>query len=240
MSIKNEVKTLAQKFGIQISRYNPSESYEARIFRQIEVHKIDTVIDVGANDGGYGRGLRQGGYKGQILSFEPLPEAHPKLLATADKDPNWFIADRQAIGNMDGKIEINVAGNSTSSSILPMNTTHSDAAPQSKYIGVVPVPISRLDSVKHAALDGARSILLKVDTQGYEMQVLQGAEELLSRVAGLQLELSRTPLYEGQALFLDIIEWLAQRGFSLWSVVPGFTDPRTGRMLQMDGVFYKH
>ncbi len=121
-----------------------------------------------------------------------------------------------------------------------MNTTHSDAAPQSKYIGVVPVPISRLDSVKHAALDGARSILLKVDTQGYEMQVLQGAEELLSRVAGLQLELSRTPLYEGQALFLDIIEWLAQRGFSLWSVVPGFTDPRTGRMLQMDGVFYKH
>lgn len=239
MSIKHEVKNLAQKFGIQISRYNPSESYEARIFRQLEVHKIDTVVDVGANDGGYGRGLRQGGYKGQILSFEPLPDAHQKLLHTADKDPTWFVADRQAIGNTDGEIEINVAGNSTSSSILPMKTTHSDAAPQSKYVGVVPVPISRLDSVKHAALDGARSILLKVDTQGYEMQVLQGAEELLARVSGLQLELSLTPLYEGQALFLDIIEWLAQRGFSMWSVIPGFTDPRTGRMLQMDGIFYK-
>lgn len=239
MSIQHEVKNLAQKFGIQINRYNPSESYEARIFRQIEVHRIDTVIDVGANDGGYGRGLRQGGFKGQILSFEPLPDAHQKLLTTADKDPKWFVADRQAIGNTDGQIDINVAGNSTSSSILPMHATHADAAPQSKYVGTVSVPISRLDSVRHAALDSARSILLKVDTQGYEMPVLQGAEELLSRVAGLQLELTLTPLYEGQALFLDIIQWLGKRGFSLWSVIPGFTDPRTGRMLQMDGVFYR-
>lgn len=239
MSIKHEVKNLARKFGVQISRYNPSESYEARLFKQLAVHHIDTVIDVGANDGGYGRCLRAGGFAGHILSFEPLPDAHQKLQEAAGQDPHWFVADRQAIGSMDGEIDINVAGNSTSSSILPMSTSHSDAAPQSRYIGTVKAPIRRLSSIEHPAMDAPRSIFIKIDTQGYEMPVLQGAEQVLARARGVQLEMSLTPLYDGQALYQDITNWLTPRGFQLWGVIPGFTDPRTGRMLQMDGVFFK-
>lgn len=239
MSIQHEVKNLALKFGVQIRRYNPSESLEARLFKQMEVHNIDMVFDVGANDGGYGRMLRGGGYLGQILSFEPLSETHKKLQQAAAGDPNWHIAERQAIGGHDGEIEINLAGNTTSSSILPMNSTHVEAAPQSKYVGSELVPIRRLDSIEHSCLQSAKSILLKIDTQGYEMEVLRGAENTLKRVVGAQIELSLTPLYAGQALYREIIEHMAEHGFSLWGVVPGFTDPVSGRMLQMDGVFYK-
>lgn len=239
MSIKREVKNLARKFGIQISRYNPSESYEARLFKQLAVHQIDTVIDVGANDGGYGRGLREGGYTGRILSFEPLPEAHQRLQETARLDPQWFVADRQAIGNMDGEIDINVAGNSTSSSILSMHASHTDAAPQSRYVGSVKAPIRRLSGFQHPAITASSAIFIKIDTQGYEMPVLQGGEELMLRAKGVQLELSLTPLYQDQVLYQEIVTWLTQRGFLLWGVIPGFTDPRTGRMLQMDGIFFK-
>lgn len=239
MTVKHEIKKLALKFGLELNRYNPSESHEARVFRQLEVHGIDTVIDVGANDGGYGRFLRKGGYQGNILSFEPLQDAHIRLEQAAADDAKWHIAPRMAIGNEDGEIEINVAGNSTSSSILPMEALHADAAPESKYVSVQRVRICRLDAFSHPILASAKLIFLKVDTQGYEMPVLQGAEQLLSRVSGLQLEMSLAPLYEKQALYRQIIDWLSERGFSLWNVIPGFTDPVSGRMLQMDGIFFK-
>jgi hypothetical protein len=81
--------------------------------------------------------------------------------------------------------------------------------------------------------------MLKIDTQGYEMAVLRGAEKMLPRLAGVQLELSLAPLYEGQTLYLELIDWLRARGFDLWSVIPGFVDPSSGRMLQFDGVFFR-
>lgn len=239
MSIQHEMKNIALRFGIQIKRYNPSESLEARLFRQMEAHNIDMIIDVGANDGGYGRMLRNGGYLGQILSFEPLSDTHKKLQQAAADDSNWHIAERQAIGSHDGEIKINLAGNTTSSSILPMNSAHVEAAPHSKYIGSELVPIRRLDSIEHKCIENSKAILLKIDTQGYEIEVLRGAENTLKRVVGAQIELSLTPLYTGQALYRNIIDHMSAHGFSLWGVLPGFTDPVSGRMLQMDGVFYK-
>lgn len=239
MTIKHDLKLLVRRFGLDVGRYNPVESFEARLFRQLQVHTIDTILDIGANDGGYGRALRESGYDGRILSFEPLSEAHAKLQQTAAGDSLWAVAPRQAIGDLDGEIEINISGNSTSSSVLPMHDSHTEAAPQSRYIGSERVRISRLDSIDHPQIREGRSILLKIDTQGYEMPVLHGATNLLSRVVGVQLELSLVPLYQGQALYREIIDWLANRGFSLWSVIPGFTDLSTGRMMQMDGVFFR-
>ena len=71
------------------------------------------------------------------------------------------------------------------------------------------------------------------------MPVLEGAQALLSRASGIQLELSLTPLYDGQVLFVEMIQWLRARGFELWNVIPGFVDPTTARMLQFDGVFFR-
>jgi len=183
--------------------------------------------------------LRSGGYTGGIFSFEPLQAAHKKLGMAAAGDQSWVVATRMAVGAIDGEIEINVAGNSTSSSILDMRNAHLQAAPQSQYVGRETTPIRRLDSINHASIEGAKNILLKIDTQGYEAQVLDGANALLDRVKGIQIELSLVQLYEGQTLYLNLIQRLMGRGFELWGVFPGFVDPSNGRLMQFDGVFFR-
>ncbi|MBL8340920.1 MAG: FkbM family methyltransferase [Rubrivivax sp.] len=239
MSIKHSLKLAARHLGLDVSRYNAVESAEARLFALLRTHRIDTVIDVGANDGGYGSLLRSGGYEGTILSFEPLQEAHSRLSARAAADERWCIHERCALGAAAGEVEIHVAGNSASSSILPMHETHEKAAPESKYVGVEKVRVLRLDDVRHEALERGERFLLKIDTQGYEMPVLEGAERLLPRIGGIQLELSVTPLYEGQVLYPEMIAWVRARGFELWNLIPGFIDPSSARMLQFDGLFFR-
>lgn len=239
MTIKSQIKQLALKFGVEMHWYNPAQSQDARLMKLLSYHGIDTVIDIGANNGGYGRLLREGGYTGAILSFEPLADAYEQLCMAAAKSSNWHVAPRMALGAEEGEVEINVAGNSTSSSVLPMQELHASAEPQSRYVGVQRVPLRRLDGVEHEVIRQGKSILLKVDTQGYEMPVLTGAGAVLDRVCGLQLELSLAPLYDGQIMYQKMIAWLSGKGFELWNVMPGFVDQRSGRMLQMDGVFFR-
>ena len=88
------------------------------------------------------------------------------------------------------------------------------------------------------ALDPDRT-LLKVDTQGFEAQVLDGAGPLLGRLAAISLELSFVPLYEGQQLFDDLVTRLRDAGYVLYALEAGFGDRRTGRMLQCDGLFVR-
>jgi FkbM family methyltransferase len=239
MSVKHAAKLAALHLGLEVGRYNAIESAEARLFAQLKTHRIDTIIDVGANDGGYGRQLRRGGFEGAILSFEPLEKEHSRLELLARDDDKWFVAPRMALGNSTGYIEIHVAGNSASSSILPMNISHENAAPESKYIGTQRIKLQRLDDVRHAIIDQSEHLLLKIDTQGFEMSVLEGAEQILSRVDGVQLELSLTQLYDGQVLYVEMIQWLRSKGLHLWNLIPGFVDPRSARLLQCDGVLFR-
>ena len=81
---------------------------------------------------------------------------------------------------------------------------------------------------------------MKIDTQGYEDRVLKGATELLNRTTGVQLELSLIPLYKGQLLYDEIIKKLEAIGFELWSINPVFTEPVTGRLLQVDATFFRN
>jgi FkbM family methyltransferase len=239
VTLKHQIRRLALQFGLDVRRYNASESMQARLFRQIQHHDVDVVIDVGANDGGYGRFLREGGFAGDIVSFEPLAAAHAALTAAAARDERWHVAPRMALGAEAGEAEIHVAGNSASSSLLPMHDLHAGAAPESRYVGVERVAVQALDALAHPVIDGARRPLLKIDTQGFEMPVLRGAKAVLARATGVQLELSVAPLYEGQALYAEVMAFLDELGFELWSVMPGFVDPRSGRMLQFDGVFFR-
>lgn len=239
MSLLSSARRLARGFGLEVHRYNIAESLDARFFTLLRLHGVDLAIDVGANDGGYGKRLRLGGYEGPIVSFEPLGDAYSALGAATAGDPSWQLAPRCALGRTNGKIEMHVAGNSTSSSIYPMLESHLRAAPHSANIGKEIVPIIRLDDIELSSLRTAKRALLKADTQGYEMPVLEGATETLKRCVGVQVELSLVPLYEGQSLYRDVIDWLDHKGFHLWLLLPGFSDPRTGQLLQMDGVFFR-
>jgi hypothetical protein len=83
----------------------------------------------------------------------------------------------------------------------------------------------------------AAATLIKIDTQGYERQVLEGGPRCLEQARLVLLELSTVPLYEGQWLWADGIAYLNQRGFDLWFLYPDFTDPTSGRVLQYNGLF---
>ena len=143
------------------------------------------------------------------------------------------------MGDQDGEIEIHIAGNSVSSSVLPMMEAHSSAAEGSAYVGIEKTPIFRLDSVAPSYLAQSSRPFLKIDTQGYEWQVLDGARETLSQCQGVLCELSLVPLYEGQHLWMEMIQRLESEGFTLWSIQKGFTDLRDGRTLQVDATFFR-
>jgi FkbM family methyltransferase len=238
--VKENVRKTLRHIGLDLVRWRPQSSPEAALARMLNQHRIDTVLDVGANEGQYALSLRQLGFDGRIISFEPLAMAHEQLQRSAAKDASWIIPPRMAIGDQEGQIRLNVASNGgASSSILPMLEAHQRTAPDVGYVGTEVVPISRLDRVAKEFLGEARNIFLKVDAQGFELQVLQGAAELICGIAGAQLELSLVPLYEGQALFSELIDWMRKEGFSIWGILPGLADNSSGRLLQTDVVFFR-
>jgi Methyltransferase FkbM domain len=116
---------------------------------------------------------------------------------------------------------------------------HLKAAPESQYLKTEVTPLRRLDDIRDSVLENSRVPFLKIDTQGYELPVLQGAQEVLKRIRGVQVELSLVPLYKGQASFGQLTGVLGDSGFDLWGFIPGFVDQSTGRMLQFDGIFFR-
>jgi len=238
-SIKNLIKTILHDvFGLDVRRvkYIPiSEAPEVALQRL----GVDLVLDVGANQGQFASGLRRRGYAGRIVSFEPLSSAHKALLHASSGDAMWDVFPRCALGEREGEVEINIAGNSESSSLLPMLESHRSAAPESAYLGKESVKLMTLDKAAEHYLKNARSTFLKIDTQGFEWQVLDGARATLPHVKGILLELSLVQLYEGQHLWQEVVARLEAEGFTLWAFTPVFSDPDSRRMLQMDGLFYR-
>jgi len=237
--MKKLIKKIFNKFGFEIHRLQPQSDSGVQVIAAMKKVDINVLFDIGANTGQFSSEIRRKGFDGKIISFEPLTSAREKLIHQASKDKNWFIHSRTAIGDRKGVIDINISKNSYSSSILPMLETHSNAAINSEYIGTEKTPIITLDSIADSYLDEYSNCFLKIDTQGYESQVLDGAFKTLTKAKGVLCELSLVELYEGQNLWKDIITRLEKEGFQLWSIQRGFTDKKNGRTLQIDGVFLK-
>jgi FkbM family methyltransferase len=200
------------------------------------IQQVDMVLDVGAAVGRYGQWIREAGYEGRICSFEPLSAAFKQLQRATAGDPLWECRNL-ALGPEPGTAEINVAGNSDSSSLLPMEERHEQAAPNSVYIGTETIQVSTLDAVWPEVVGDAEKPFLKLDVQGYELETLRGASQTMPRLFGIQAELSLVPLYEGGPLWLEVIQFMTDHGFRLAGLEPGYTDPKTGEMLQADGIF---
>lgn len=209
----------------------------ARRQRILSQHGVDLVIDVGAADGGYGSSLREFGYDGAILSFEPQAAAYERLGVVIANEPRWD-ARHLALGAKPGELTMNIASNSTSSSILPMLAAHIDAAPSVRYIGTEKVAVSRLDDELAQALGTHSRPFLKIDTQGFERDVLTGGPETVAACVGLQLELSLVPLYDGGMLIDEAVAWAYDHGFRMVGLEQGYAAP-TGDILQIDGVFVR-
>jgi FkbM family methyltransferase len=197
------------------------------------------VFDVGANGGQYAMGLRASGYRGAIVSFEPVEAAFTRLKSQQSGDPLWRLVPI-ALGRTQGTALINVAGNcAASSSLLPMLPRHIESAPDAAYIAKEPVRVETLEWALGQFKGGARRVFLKLDVQGCEGMVLEGAGDRLGEFVGVQLEASLVPLYEGEALFLELVTYLNLHGFTLMGLDPGFWDPKTGQLLQVDCIFMR-
>ena len=121
-----------------------------------------------------------------------------------------------------------------------MLNSHIESAPESKIIGKEKVQVFPLDEIGANYIGGADHIFLKIDVQGFEQEVLKGAQAMINKAQGIEMEISLIPLYENQNwLLLQVLEYMQQKGFQLMSIVPGFTDNKTGKVLQCDGIFLR-
>lgn len=239
MGLLHSARLIARRAGIDVSRYHSELDWKRQFVNQLEAHQVDVVLDVGANSGQYATGLRGSAFEGRIVSFEPLSGPFSRLESKASTDPLWDCR-RCALGDSDGTISVNVAGNDgQSSSILPMLKSHQDAFPAANYIGTEEVPIHRLDSLAPEVLRPTDAAFLKIDVQGYEKAVLAGGKSTVDRCVGMQLELSLLALYEDDMLIREALDLVYSMGFTLTGLLPCVTDLRDGRMLQADGIFFR-
>lgn len=215
-----------------------ARSFEQERRRILEERGVELLLDGGANEGQYARTIRATGFRGRIVSFEPLPSAHARLAGRSASDPAWDCL-RVALGDVDGAAEIHVAQNSISSSLRAPAEVQLAAASGSRSVRTERVRVARLDSLVSELIEKGTVSYLKLDLQGFELQALRGAQATLEHTVAVECELSLVPLYEGQALFPEVMTWLDLAGFDLVALERAFTDPRSGKLLQLDGLFVR-
>jgi FkbM family methyltransferase len=233
------LRRLARRLGYDLTPRRKAKAPDAQLAAVLERFAITCVLDVGANRGQYGARLREAGYRGRIVSFEPLAEAHAALARRAAGDRGWQVAPRTALGERDGEVEIEVSAESDMSSILAQSPLLRDVSPSSTVVGQQTVPLRRLDGTAGSYLTSDDRSFLKIDTQGYEPQVLAGAGALLDRLLGIQLEMSLVPIYDGEQDFRTTFDQLTAAGFEPYLLLPGYFERKLARQLQVDGVFMR-
>ena len=225
------------RIGLYITNSNRNFRHVLRNFLKRE--EIGVVLDVGASYGQYAMALRRGGYRGKIYSFEPQVAEYNRMRKWAEVDGLWKVFNI-GLGETNFIGELGVAGNSVSSSLLPMTELHETVAPGSAYIGKVDVEIQTFDKVlTRIKLLPDDLIHLKIDVQGYEHLVLNGAQKLLSNpnLISIEVELSTDLLYEGQSDWLEFVTKLRILGFELYSISSCLFSDFDQRVLQFDSLF---
>jgi FkbM family methyltransferase len=192
-----------------------------------------TVIDVGSHRGQFAVLALARFPSARVLCFEPLPEPREVLLTVVEEDRHRVEVFPYAAALQSSSEKMYVSRADDSSSLLPIGQRHVTAFPGTEARTVAPVRTVRIDRVVDAVEEPC---LMKIDVQGYELQVLQGAESLLPSVRHLLVECSFTELYLGQALAGEVVAYLHDQSYRL-SGVYGLNRDRAGRCLHADFLF---
>jgi FkbM family methyltransferase len=235
----NPARRLARALGWELLPLRKARAPVRRLVNLLERRAVDLVVDGGANEGQYVRLLRAEGWHGPVLSIEPIPELHARLLRAAAADPAWRIGPAVALGAAAGRARLEVSTESDMSSLLPRTARLDRLSPGSRPCRTIEVPVVRLDQLPELRESRSRRLFVKLDLQGSEGAALDGLTGLLPAIVGLQLELALVPLYVGESDWRQMVDRLAALGYVPWLFLPGYVDPRSGRELQMDGVFLK-
>jgi FkbM family methyltransferase len=197
-------------------------------------YRVDCVLDVGANKGQYAQILRRGGYEGQIVSFEPVPELFSELKSAAGGDPSWSV-HQVALGRHDASIQMNVVVGGMSS-VLPPSSYGRSHYQRFDKITAVDVPVRRLDSVLDsvAPTPAEARLYVKFDTQGYDLEAFAGLGDRVKQVVALQSEVALLKIYEGMPGMCDAVSAYSAAGFDITGMFPVNSEPDTGRVLEFD------
>jgi FkbM family methyltransferase len=231
--IRNLQKVL-RKVGIEVG--SARWAVPRRRVQILNHNKIDLVLDVGANFGQYGDELRDCGWHGRILSFEPGSEAFRRLEGRVATDPAWD-ARRVALGDTPGELTLNISEESRFSSPLPVRDETVRRTSAFRYATSETVPVERLDDILMTVTTDCFAV--KVDVQGFERQGLDGATETLKRADVFEMEMTAHPVYEGQMLVVESMERMADAGLVLSLVENIYVDVTSGRSLQFNGIFVR-
>jgi FkbM family methyltransferase len=205
----------------------------------LDMYGVNCVIDVGAHAGEYARRLRAGGYKGRIVSFEPTPDAYAELERAAASDPRWS-THPLALGREDGRTTMNVVPG-TLSSILPATKFGAGRYPKLQAAREVEVELRRLDGMLDELLDGIKRPrpYLKLDTQGYDLDVFAGAGDRTADFVGMQSEVALMEIYKGMARMPEALAAYEDAGFEIAALYPVSRQTRTARVLEYDCVMVR-
>lgn len=207
-----------------------------RLKTLLEKYQIDIVLDVGANRGQFASELRRIGYKGKIISFEPISSAFEVLQETARNDLHWDI-HKLALGSQNTEQKIYVADMSVFTSFLKSNDWCEQQFGKSSVGSTEEtVTVRRLDEVLHETvenLDKAR-IYLKMDTQGYDLEVFKGLGGKYNKIFALQSEMSVIAIYQGMPHLTDSISFFEEAGFELAGMYPVTQEESTLSVIEFD------
>jgi FkbM family methyltransferase len=201
---------------------------------------VSAYIDVGARQGEYGQWLRRNGYDGWIFSFEPVSRSFASLSELTANDERWVIHN-QALGREPGQAEINVTqGTAFSSFLTPSDYASETFGPRPAIAASETVQIGTVDEVFDGLLARVQTprVYLKMDTQGWDLEVLQGAGQSLARIDALQTEIGAQALYEGMPTMRESLEYLDAIGFAVSGMFTVHLDQKL-RVVDFDCVAVK-
>ena len=240
MQVKFAVKRLFRNIGLEIGRTSPDASLGLFVSTMLAHLGINIVLDVGAHHGEFAMSLRNNGYQGEIASFEPIPAHLARLMRVSAHDPHWHVLPF-ALGSTDTEETINVA---TAGDLTSFRTPRTGTVERFTQLlqteHTETVPVRRLDSILSEIAAGVEAprILLKLDTQGWDLEVLRGAEQSLGQVLAIQSEMAVQPLYENMPLYRESLDAFKRHGFELSAMFPINRDD-AGALIEFDGILVR-
>jgi FkbM family methyltransferase len=205
----------------------------------LRLYRVNCVIDAGANHGQYARRLRRAGYKGHIVSFEPVAETFERLQASAARDPRWSV-HRCALGREESVVTMNVVPGTLSSVLTPTQFGY-DRYHQLHDATTEDVPVRRLDALLDELVEPVAEPrpYLKLDTQGFDLEVFAGLGDRVREFRGLQSEVAVMQIYDGMPMMPEAIATYEAAGFEITALYPVSRQSRTGRVVEFDCVMVR-